>query len=107
MGTMSLTSGGEEVQLDEDGFLLQWEQWDEKVAGDLARRDGVHAMGPEHWRLVSYLRDYYLRHGIAPMVRKICKDCNLSVKDILDLFPSGITKGACKVAGLPKPSGCL
>jgi dissimilatory sulfite reductase related protein len=107
MTERTVTVGGKEIQLDEDGFLQQPDQWDMQVARDLAKGEGIMEMGPDHWRLINYLRDYYFMFGTAPIARKICKDCTLSLEDILELFPTGITKGACKVAGLPKPAGCV
>jgi dissimilatory sulfite reductase related protein len=56
---------------------------------------------------VNYLRDYYMKFGVAPMIRKVCKDNNMKLTEIYALFPSGPAKGACKVAGLPKPTGCV
>ena len=99
--------GGKEIEVDEDGFIQQPETWDEKVATDLAKIEGVETMGEDHWKLVNYIRDYYQRFGIAPMVRKVCKDTDFKLKYIYELFPSGPAKGACKVAGLPKPTGCV
>ena len=57
--------------------------------------------------MVKYLRDYYLEFNMAPMIRKLCKETGFNVKKIYELFPSGPAKGACKVAGLAKPTGCV
>ena len=99
--------GGKEIDIDEDGFIQEPDLWDENVATDLAKTEGVEAMGEDHWKLVNYIRDYYAKFGIAPMVRKLCKDCDFKLKYIYEMFPSGPAKGACKVAGLPKPTGCV
>ena len=99
--------GGKEVEIDEDGFIQQPEIWDEAVAKDLAKSEGVENMSDDHWRLVNYIREYYQKFGIAPMVRKLCKDNDFKLKYIYEMFPSGPAKGACKVAGLPKPTGCV
>jgi TusE/DsrC/DsvC family sulfur relay protein len=101
------TLGGKEVDVDEDGFIQSPEDWSEEVAADLAKTEGVEAMGEDHWHLVNYIRDYYQKFGIAPMVRKVCKESGFKLKYIYELFPSGPAKGACKVAGLPKPTGCV
>ncbi|HUL58596.1 MAG TPA: TusE/DsrC/DsvC family sulfur relay protein [Anaeromyxobacteraceae bacterium] len=95
------------LELDEDGFIQQPEKWDNAVALALAETEGVSALTPQHWKLVNYLRDYYLKFGAAPMIRKVCKDCDMKLNEIYALFPSGPAKGACKVAGLPKPTGCV
>jgi TusE/DsrC/DsvC family sulfur relay protein len=89
------TLGGAQVEVDEDGFIQQPEQWSQNVAADLAKTEGVEQMGD------------YQKFGIAPMVRKLCKDLDFKLKYIYELFPSGPAKGACKVAGLPKPTGCV
>ncbi len=64
-------------------------------------------MGEEHWRLVNYLRDYYLKFEIAPPIRMLTKQTKLDLKRVYELFPGGPAKGACKIAGLPKPTGCV
>ena len=103
----TVTLGGKQVEIDEDGFIQNPSDWDEAVARDLAKTEGVENMSEEHWKLVNYLRDYYLKFQIAPMVRKLCKETGMDLKKVYDLFPSGPAKGACKIAGLPKPTGCV
>ncbi len=93
--------------LDEDGFIQQPDKWNSKVAAALAETEGVTALSEKHWKLVNYLRDYYLKFGAAPMIRKVCKDTGFKLTEIYEMFPSGPAKGACKVAGLPKPTGCV
>jgi len=102
-----VTLGGQEVEIDEDGFIQDPDIWNELVASDLAKTEGVEDLTEDHWKLVNYLRQYYLEFGIAPMVRKLCKQTGFKLKEVYDLFPSGPAKGACKVAGLPKPTGCV
>jgi tRNA 2-thiouridine synthesizing protein E len=99
--------GGKQMEIDEDGFIQDPDQWDEGVATDLAKTEGVDDLTDNHWKLVHYLRDYYLEYNMAPMIRKLCKQTGFSLKEVYDLFPSGPAKGACKVAGLPKPTGCV
>ena len=96
-----------ELQVDEDGFMEEPEKWDERVALALASTEAVDALTDDHWKVVNYLREYYQQFGIAPMIRKLCKQTGFSLKEIYDMFPSGPAKGACKVAGLPKPTGCV
>lgn len=98
---------GQAVELDEDGFLVVLDQWNEDVAKYLAKEEGVEELNEDHWKIVNYLRGYFAEYGIAPMVRKMTKESGYSLKEIYDLFPSGPAKGACKVAGLPKPTGCV
>jgi tRNA 2-thiouridine synthesizing protein E len=99
--------GGKQLEIDEDGFIQDPEMWDDAVALDLAKTEGVDNLTDEHWKVVKYLRDYYLEFNMAPMIRKLCKQTGFPLKKIYELFPSGPAKGACKVAGLPKPTGCV
>ncbi|MFH1735843.1 MAG: TusE/DsrC/DsvC family sulfur relay protein [bacterium] len=95
------------IQVDEDGFMEEPEVWNERIALALASTEAVNELTEDHWKLVNYLREYYQQFGIAPMIRKLCKQTGFSLKEVYDLFPSGPAKGACKVAGLPKPTGCV
>ena len=103
----SIEVNGKSIELDEDGFIIDLSQWDEDVARYLAKEEGLDELTEEHWKLIKYLRDYFAEYGIAPMIRKMPKQSGFSLKEIYDLFPSGPAKGACKVAGLPKPTGCV
>ena len=99
--------GDTTLEIDEDGFIQQPELWNEDVAAALGKTEGVDELTDEHWKLVNYLREYYLEYGVAPMIRKLCKATGFKLNKIYELFPSGPAKGACKVAGLPKPTGCV
>ena len=95
------------VDVDEDGFIQDPQCWNEALAAAIAKVEDVPELTENHWKVVTYLRDYYKQFGIAPMIRKLCKDTGFSLKEIYDMFPSGPAKGACKIAGLPKPTGCV
>jgi tRNA 2-thiouridine synthesizing protein E len=95
------------VNVDEDGFLENPEEWNQDVAKALASTEDVTDITEEHWKIINYLRDYFKQYGIAPMIRKLCKETGFPLKRIYELFPSGPAKGACKVAGLAKPTGCV
>lgn len=98
---------GREFEVDEEGFLKNPEEWNDEVAILLAKVDNIQEMSEEHWAVVKYIREYYLENQLAPMVRNLCKATGLRLREIYDLFPLGPAKGACKVAGLPKPDGCV
>ena len=98
---------GKQYDVDEDGFLVDPSVWSEDTAKDFSTTEGVEELTEEHWKVIKYLRDYYLQYGIAPMIRKLCKETGFKLNKIYDLFPSGPAKGACKLAGLPKPTGCV
>lgn len=95
------------IEVDEDGFMVNPEDWNEDVAKALATTEDVADITEEHWKVINYLRDYFKQYGIAPMIRKLCKETGFPLKKIYELFPSGPAKGACKVAGLAKPTGCV
>lgn len=98
---------GRQLEVDEDGFIQDPAEWNEIIADGLAKGEGVDSLTEEHWKVVKYLRDYYQKFEIAPMIRKLCKETGFPLKRIYELFPSGPAKGACKIAGLPKPTGCV
>ncbi len=98
---------GRKYEIDDDGFLQSPEIWDQAVALDFATTEGLSELTEPHWRVVNYIRKYWLENEIAPMARKLCKETGLKLTEIYELFPSGPAKGACKVAGLPKPTGCV
>ena len=99
---------GRSIELSEEGFMLNPEEWDKEVAKLLAQEEeGIEDMSEEHWSVVNYIREYFLEKNLAPMVRKVCQSTGFPLKRIFELFPSGPAKGACKVAGLPKPDGCV
>lgn len=95
------------IEVDDDGFIINWDSWNETVANSLAKGEGISEMTDDHWKVIRYLREYYQQYGIAPMVRKLCKETGLSLAQIYELYPAGPAKGACKVAGLAKPTGCV
>jgi TusE/DsrC/DsvC family sulfur relay protein len=103
----TFTHGDISIEVDEDGFMQHPESWDQTVAAALSTTEGVESLTEEHWKVVNYLREYFLKFGVAPMIRKLCKETGYDLKKIYALFPSGPAKGACKVAGLPKPTGCV
>lgn len=99
---------GKIYETNEEGFLLNPEEWNEDVARALAQEEeGISHLTEEHWAIIRYIREYYLENHLAPMVRSVCKTTGCPLKRIYELFPSGPAKGACKVAGLPKPDGCV
>ncbi len=99
--------GGRTYNVDEDGFLQEPDLWNEEAAKDFATTENVNDLTEAHWKVIRYIRNYYLQFGIAPMVRKVCKESGFKLNEIYQLFPSGPAKGACKLAGLPKPTGCV
>ena len=102
-----VTLGGKELEIDEDGFIQEPDKWNKAVAEDIAKTEEAYPMSDDHLKLVNYLRNYFLEFEIAPPVRMVIKQTGFDLKTIYNLFPGGPAKGACKVAGLPKPTGCV
>jgi len=98
---------GKQYEVDEDGFLQELDKWSQDFASSYASMEGIENLTEEHWKVINYLRSYYVEFGIAPMIRKLCKETGFNLKKIYELFPSGPAKGACKLAGLAKPTGCV
>ena len=99
---------GKTYNVDEDGFLTNgMEEWDEGWVTYVKGMEGITDMTDEHNKIISILQEYYKKNGIAPMVRILSKTTGFPLKRIYELFPSGPGKGACKMAGLPKPTGCV
>lgn len=106
MATIELA--GKAYEVDEDGFLQELDKWSEEFAQAYASAEDIEGpLTEEHWKVINYLRNYYQQFGIAPMIRKICKDLGIDMKKLYELFPTGPAKGACKLAGLAKPTGCV
>jgi|TARA_B100000809_G_C14770920_1_gene399381 TusE/DsrC/DsvC family sulfur relay protein len=108
-----LEVNGKSFETDEEGYLANLSEWEESLATAMAKEDDIE-LGPDHWEIIKFLREYYEEYQIAPAVRvltkavgkKLGKDKGNS-KYLYELFPYGPGKQACKFAGLPKPTGCV
>jgi tRNA 2-thiouridine synthesizing protein E len=95
------------IDFDQDGFMLDPELWNDDIANAIANEEGIEEMTEEHWRVVKFIRDYWKENDLAPTIRLLCKETGLGVRQIYKLFTAGPARGACRVAGLPKPDGCV
>lgn len=99
---------GSQLEVDENGYITDPSLWNEDLAILLAEHaEGIKELTKDHWKIINYLNQYYHEFSKAPMVRNICKETGFKLKEIYSLFPGGPANGACKVAGLPKPTGCV
>lgn len=98
---------GDSFEVDEDGFIDAYENYNENWVQYVKKEEGIEEITDEHRLVLTTLQDYYEKNGIAPMVRVLSKVTGFKLKKIYELFPSGPGKGACKMAGLPKPTGCV
>ena len=104
---------GKSIEVDEEGYLTNLSDWNKDVADYLAKEEKVE-MTDSHWEVVNFLREYYEEYQIAPAVRVLTKAVAKKLgpdkgnnKYLYELFPYGPAKQACKIAGLPKPTGCI
>ena len=88
--------------VDEEGFLIDSEKWTKEIAEILAQKDAPSGLTEDHWIVVAFMREYYHAFGTVPPVRMLTRRTGLSLRRIKRLFPSGLTKGACKIAGIPR-----
>ncbi len=98
---------GRLFEVDGDGFLTDPHLWNDEVAQLFARYDGIESMNDKHWAIVHIIRRNFESKGMAPMIRTICQETGVKLREIYELFPLGPARGACRVAGLPKPDGCV
>ena len=91
-----------EVDTDEEGFLTKEDVWTEEVARILARSQATKELTEDHWKVVNYMRQYYLEFRSVPPVRKMARDTGISLRELNVLFPEGLTRGACRIAGIPR-----
>ncbi len=94
-------------QTDNDGFLKEMSTWSRDVADKLAKLNEIGPLTERHWKIIEYVRDYYVRNGEGPPIVKIGKATGMTSKEICTLFPCGVARGAYRLAGLPRPTGCL
>ncbi len=104
---------GKSYEIDEEGYLETLDDWNKDVAVYIAKEEGVE-MTEAHWEVINFLREYYDEYKIAPMIRVLTKAIGRKLgkekgntKYLYELYPEGPAKQACKIAGLPKPTGCV
>ena len=103
----SATFAGKDVVLDDEGFFVDPGQWEEAMAPEIAAAEGIDALTEDHWRIVKFMRAEYEAKGAGPTVRVLGKTSGSSIKELYALFPKGPAKVAAKIAGIPKPRGCI
>jgi TusE/DsrC/DsvC family sulfur relay protein len=101
------TISGVEVSLNDEGFFEDPTQWTEAMAVDIARDMGIDPLTDQHWTVIHFMRQEYFDKGTGPTVRVLGKTSGVSVKELYQLFPKGPAKMAAKIAGIPKPLGCI
>jgi TusE/DsrC/DsvC family sulfur relay protein len=101
------TLDGVTVELNDEGFFEDPNQWTEPMAVELAKENGIDELTDKHWQVLKFMRSEYFDKGTGPTVRALGKTSGVSVKELYQLFPKGPAKLAAKIAGIPKPRGCI
>jgi len=110
---MAYDVNGTSVEHDEEGYIIDIGGWNKELAEMIAESENIE-MNDDAWEVVNFLRNYYEEYQIAPAVRVLTKAIKKKLgadkgnsKYLYELFPYGPAKQACKIAGLPKPTGCI
>ena len=98
---------GKSLGVDADGNLVNLADWNEEIANEIAKIEGVEILTERHWAVINYMRKVYSETGDAPSIRKLTKESGVETKELYSLFPKGPAKKAARIAGLPKPKGCI
>jgi dissimilatory sulfite reductase related protein len=101
------TYAGVTVQVNDEGFFVSPEQWTREIAIELAAADGIEQLTDQHWKVLDFMRKEYFEKGTGPTVRVLGKTSGVTVKELYQLFPKGPAKMAARIAGIPKPKGCI
>ena len=101
------TFAGIEVEVNEDGFMLNPDQWTPEIAAEIARGHGIDPLTERHWEVIDFCRRDFAAKGEPPGVRRITKQTGVSMKEIYKLFPKGPGILAAKISGLQKPKACI
>lgn len=101
------TLSGVQIEFDADGHMKNQDQWNEEIAKELAKIEGIDVLTEDHWKVINFMRKEFKEKGDAPSIRKLTKESGIDTKTLYALFPKGPAKKAAKIAGLPKPKGCI
>jgi len=100
------TIAGHDVQVDAEGFMTEYDEWDEEVGTALAAQIGID-MTDEHWQVITFLREDFTQEGQTATIRRVANVGGIPTKQLFMLFPKKPAKKMSYVAGLPKPAGCV
>ena len=103
---MEATIAGINVKVNEEGYLTDFSQWNQDIAKEIAVQEEIGDLTERHWEVLKYLQDQH-KNDIALTIRKVGKSGVTDIKEFYALFPGGPLKKATKIAGIPKPVGCI
>jgi dissimilatory sulfite reductase related protein len=105
--TTIATYAGTEVPVNDEGFFTEPDRWTPAMGAEIARQAGIAELTDRHWQVINFMRQEYAAKGTGATVRMLGKSSGVSVKELYQLFPKGPAKLAAKIAGIPKPRGCI
>jgi tRNA 2-thiouridine synthesizing protein E len=97
---------GREIHVNDEGFLTEYDEWDEDLAPVLAKNIDIE-LTPEHWKVINFLREDFKAQGETATTRRVQTVGGVPTKDQFVLFPKKPAKKMAYIAGLPKPHGCV
>ena len=98
---------GKTVQVNDEGFLTDPNEWTKEIAVAIAAEEGVGPHTDAHWKVIEFCRKDGAETGKAPTLRRITSQAGISTKEMFSLFPKGPAKKVARIAGLGKPEGCV
>jgi TusE/DsrC/DsvC family sulfur relay protein len=98
---------GTDVTVNDEGFFTDPGQWREEMAPQIAAAAGITELTERHWQVIKFMRHEYDAKGTGPTVRVLGRTSGVTVKELYQLFPQGPAKTAARIAGIPKPRGCI
>jgi tRNA 2-thiouridine synthesizing protein E len=101
------TIAGQEVHVDDEGFMTEYDEWNEDLGRSLAAAIGIDDMTDDHWKAIRFLRSDFAEQGETATLRRVTKVGGIPTKELFTLFPKKPAKKMAYVAGLPKPRGCV
>ena len=100
------TISGKTVQVNDEGFMTNPEEWDKDIAVEIAKEEGIDELTEAHWKVIDFCRAN-AANGSAPTLRQISKGAGVSTKELFGLYPKGPAKKVARISGLGKPEGCV
>jgi len=101
------TIAGKTVQVNDEGFMLNPNEWTKEIALEIAREEGLATLTDAHWKVIDFCRQNGMTTGKAPTLRTITTGAGVPTKELFSLFPKGPAKKVARIAGLGKPEGCV
>ena len=101
------TIAGQSISVNDEGFMTEYDEWNEDLGHELATMIGIEELTDDHWAAINFLRSDYAEQGETATLRRVTKIGGIPTKQLFVLFPKKPAKKMAYIAGLPKPHGCV